>query len=231
MFFGCTENKLEPFPCPTGTVCVANSTHTPQCMQGIEQQQLTSTRIKCLKQVEDNITEKIQENQTEEQKNRTEGISMPPNRYAVIETNMGTMKIELYEQRAPITTKNFIDLTNKGFYDGLIFHRIIDGFMIQGGDPDGTGGGGPGYTIKDEFHPELTHDSKGILSMANAGPDTGGSQFFITLDATPHLNNKHAVFGKVVEGMEVLDAIGKVKTGANDKPVEPVTMNKITIVN
>ncbi|MCD4740075.1 peptidylprolyl isomerase [archaeon] len=156
---------------------------------------------------------------------------MPPNRYAVIETNMGTMKIELYEQRAPITTKNFIDLTNKGFYDGLIFHRIIDGFMIQGGDPDGTGGGGPGYTIKDEFHPELTHDSKGILSMANAGPDTGGSQFFITLDATPHLNNKHAVFGKVVEGMEVLDAIGKVKTGANDKPVEPVTMNKITIVN
>lgn len=107
------------------------------------------------------------------------------NRTAEIETTHGSFTVELFETRAPKTTKNFIDLAEKGFYDGVIFHRVIDGFMIQGGDPKGTGTGGPGYTIPDEFHPELRHSGEGILSMANAGPNTGGSQFFITLDATP----------------------------------------------
>jgi len=153
------------------------------------------------------------------------------NRFAVIETNLGTMKLELFEARAPITTKNFIELTEKGFYNGIIFHRVIDEFMIQGGDPDGTGMGGPGYTIKDEFHPELTHASAGILSMANAGANTGGSQFFITLVPTTFLDGKHAVFGKVVEGMNVLEKIGKVATGPNDKPIKPVVMTKVSIVS
>jgi len=148
---------------------------------------------------------------------------------AVFETSKGTFEIELFTDEAPITTQNFIDLTNKGFYDGLIFHRVIDGFMIQGGDPDGVGTGGPGYQIEDEFHPELKHDSEGILSMANSGPNTGGSQFFITLAPTPWLDGKHAVFGKVTSGMDVVSAIGNVQKGANDKPVEDVVINKITI--
>ncbi len=148
---------------------------------------------------------------------------------AVIETNMGTMEIELYTEKAPITTKNFIDLANKNFYDTLIFHRVIKDFMIQGGDPLGTGTGGPGYTIKDEFHKDLKHDSAGILSMANAGPNTGGSQFFITLIATPWLDNRHSVFGKVTKGMDVLKKIGSVKTGVNDKPIDKVVIKKITI--
>ena len=155
----------------------------------------------------------------------------PPakNRIARFETNKGTFRIELFEDKAPITTKNFIDLATKGFYDGVIFHRVIDGFMIQGGDPTGTGRGGPGYRIPDEFHPDLKHDSAGILSMANAGPNTGGSQFFITLGPTPHLNNRHAVFGKVIEGLDVVKAIGKVVTNAADRPVEDVVMKKVTI--
>ena len=151
------------------------------------------------------------------------------NRIAVFETNMGTFEIELFEDKAPKTTKNFIDLAEKGFYDGLIFHRVIDGFMIQGGDPEGTGMGGPGYTIKDEFHKDLKHNSEGILSMANAGPDTGGSQFFITLDKTPWLDGHHAVFGKVIKGMDVVKKIGKVKTGYNDRPVDKVVMQKVSI--
>ncbi|MCE5285241.1 MAG: peptidylprolyl isomerase [Pelosinus sp.] len=151
------------------------------------------------------------------------------NSIAVFETSKGTFKIELFEDKAPKTTKNFIDLANKGFYNNLIFHRVIDGFMIQGGDPKGTGMGGPGYEIPDEFSPDLKHSGPGILSMANAGPNTGGSQFFITLAATPWLDNHHSVFGKVVEGMDVVNAIGKVKTGAQDRPVEPVIMNKVTI--
>ncbi len=148
---------------------------------------------------------------------------------AVFETNKGTFEIELYTEKAPITTKNFIDLTEKGFYNGLIFHRVIDGFMIQGGDPEGRGSGGPGYTIEDEFHPDLKHDSEGVLSMANAGPNTGGSQFFITLAPTPWLDGKHSVFGKVTSGMDVVKAIGKVQKGAMDKPVEDVVMKKVTI--
>ncbi|GMB00255.1 peptidylprolyl isomerase [Pelosinus sp. IPA-1] len=151
------------------------------------------------------------------------------NSVAKFETSKGNFTVELFEDKAPVTTKNFIDLVNKKFYDGLIFHRVIDGFMIQGGDPKGTGTGGPGYTIKDEFHPDLKHDSAGILSMANAGPNTGGSQFFITLAPTPWLDNKHAVFGKVITGLDVVQGIGKVKTGSMDKPVEDVVIKKITI--
>ncbi len=151
------------------------------------------------------------------------------NSIAKFETSKGDFQVELFEDKAPITTKNFIDLVNKKFYDGIIFHRVIGGFMIQGGDPDGRGTGGPGYKIPDEFHPDLKHDTAGILSMANAGPNTGGSQFFITLAPTPHLDKKHAVFGKVIMGLDVVQAIGKVKTGAMDKPVENVVIKKITI--
>lgn len=160
---------------------------------------------------------------------QTKPMSDPTNSVAVIETNLGTMKIELFEKRAPITTKNFIDLANKGYYDGVTFHRVIDGFMIQGGDPDGTGMGGPGYTIEDEFHVELKHTEPGILSMANAGPDTGGSQFFITLVPTPFLDGKHAVFGQVISGQEVLEKIGEVETSAGDKPLNDVIMEKVYI--
>lgn len=158
-----------------------------------------------------------------------DGRPIGMNRIAVIETNMGTMEFELFEDKAPITTKNFIDLSEKGFYDGIIFHRIIRDFMIQGGDPTGTGAGGSGYTIPDEFHPDLKHDSKGILSMANAGPNTGGSQFFITLAPQPHLDGRHSVFGKLIQGEDVLDAIGSVETDARDRPINEVVMNKVTI--
>ena len=151
------------------------------------------------------------------------------NRHATIETNQGTIKVELFEDKAPKTTKNFIDLAEKGFYDGVVFHRVIDGYMIQGGDPTGTGRGGPGYKIDDEFHKDLRYDDKGILSMANAGPNSGGSQFFITLAATPWLDRKHAIFGKVVEGMDVVEKIGRTKVGAGDRPVQEVKMEKVTI--
>lgn len=161
---------------------------------------------------------------------KDEGDSKVANRIAVFDTNMGEFEVELFEDKTPITTKNFIDLAQEGFYDEVIFHRIIDGFMIQGGDPTGTGMGGPGYTIEDEFTPELTHESEGILSMANTGrPHTGGSQFFITLAATPWLDGHHTVFGKVIKGMEVVREIGHVKTGPQDRPVHDVVINKITI--
>jgi cyclophilin family peptidyl-prolyl cis-trans isomerase len=148
---------------------------------------------------------------------------------AVVETNHGTVKVELFEDRAPETVGNFIKLAESGFYDGVVFHRVIDGFMIQGGDPNGTGTGGPGYTIPDEFHQKLRHDAPGVLSMANAGPNTGGSQFFITLAATPWLNDRHAVFGRVTDGMDVVEAIGAVKTGRGDRPVEEVRMERVLI--
>ena len=154
----------------------------------------------------------------------------PNNPVAVFETTKGRFTIELFLDKAPITAQNFIDLTNKGFYNGIIFHRVIDGFMIQGGDPNGNGTGGPGYTIPDEFGEGLAHSSAGYLSMANAGPNTGGSQFFITLDATPWLDGKHAVFGKVLEGMDVVRAIGKVPT-FSDRPLTPVIIKKLTIQN
>lgn len=145
------------------------------------------------------------------------------------ETNMGNFKIKLYDNKAPITTNNFKTLVNEGFYDGLKFHRVIDGFMIQGGDPSGDGTGGSPNTIKDEFHQDLKHSKKGILSMANAGPNTGSSQFFITLAPTPWLDGKHSVFGEVVEGMDVIEKIGKVQTDAMDAPLEPVIMEKVWI--
>ena len=148
-----------------------------------------------------------------------------------METNMGTIKIKLYTEKAPITTENFKKLVNKGFYDGVTFHRVIDGFMIQGGDPTGTGRGGSDEVIKDEFHPDLKHNKAGILSMAYTGPNTGTSQFFITLAPQPHLDNRHAVFGEVIEGMDVVKKIGKVKTGPGDKPVEDVIMTKVTVEN
>ena len=129
------------------------------------------------------------------------------NRHARFTTSKGVFRVELTEDKAPKTTDNFIKLVESGFYNGLIFHRIIADFMIQGGCPQGTGMGGPGYTIDDEFHPELKHDGPGILSMANAGPNTNGSQFFITHVATNWLDNKHSVFGKVRSGQEVVDAI------------------------
>jgi cyclophilin family peptidyl-prolyl cis-trans isomerase len=151
------------------------------------------------------------------------------NRTATFDTTAGSFKVELFEDKAPITTKNFIDLAQKGFYNGTIFHRVIAGFMIQGGDPQGTGRGGPGYTIKDEFHKDLKHTAAGILSMANAGPNTGGSQFFITLAATAWLDNKHAVFGKVTEGMDVVQKIGSTKTAAGDRPVQEQKINSITV--
>jgi cyclophilin family peptidyl-prolyl cis-trans isomerase len=156
-------------------------------------------------------------------------VSSPGNSRATFETSLGAFKVELFEDKAPVTAKNFITLADKGFFNGLIFHRVIDGFMIQGGDPKGNGTGGPGYTIADEFAKDLRHASEGVLSMANAGPNTGGSQFFITLKATPWLDDKHAVFGKVVEGMDVVRAIGKVKTGPNDKPAVDVVIKKITV--
>lgn len=156
---------------------------------------------------------------------------------AVFDTSLGTFEAELYSKECPETVWNFINLaegrqqTERGgnFYDGLTFHRVIQGFVIQGGCPQGSGTGGPGYRFKDEFHPSLRHDSEGTLSMANAGPGTNGSQFFITLDATPHLDDRHAVFGKVIKGMDVVEKIGAVETGAADKPLEPVEINKVTI--
>ena len=146
----------------------------------------------------------------------------------LLHTSMGDITLQLYEDM-PITAGNFQKLVEKGFYDGTIFHRIIDGFMIQGGDPTGTGCGGPGYAIKDEFTRKNRND-RGTISMANAGPNTGGSQFFINLVNNNFLDSKHPVFGKVVEGMDVVDALGKVKTGAADKPVKEVKIESAKLI-
>lgn len=161
--------------------------------------------------------------------------------YALMETNMGVMTIELFEEEAPLTVANFVGLAegtkeNKAkplgtpYYDGIIFHRVIKDFMIQGGDPDGKGTGGPGYNFADEFFSDRKHDQKGILSMANAGPNTNGSQFFITEVPTPWLNGKHTVFGQVIEGLDVIDSIANVKKGPQDRPVEDVVINRIEII-
>ncbi|MCI4339111.1 MAG: peptidylprolyl isomerase [Thermoplasmata archaeon] len=148
---------------------------------------------------------------------------------ATLRTTVGDIRIELFRDRAPKTVENFISLTKKGFYNGVQFHRVIPGFMIQGGDPKGDGTGGPGYTIKDEFDSTLRHDGPGILSMANAGPNTGGSQFFITLAKTSHLDGKHAVFGRVRGGQDVVEKIGGVPRDSQDRPKSPVRIVEATI--
>ncbi|WP_224448867.1 peptidylprolyl isomerase [Haloprofundus salilacus] len=169
----------------------------------------------------------------------------PDNPTAVLKTNHGDITVELFEERVPRTVENFVGLatgqkewtdpetgeTKDGepLYDDVQFHRIIEGFMIQGGDPTGTGRGGPGYQFDDEFHDELGHDGPGVLSMANSGPNTNGSQFFITLDAQPHLDGRHSVFGKVIDGMDVVREIGSVPTGRNDKPTEDVVLESVAI--
>jgi peptidyl-prolyl cis-trans isomerase A (cyclophilin A) len=171
-------------------------------------------------------------------------MPLQPGTYAIFDTSEGPFTIRLFEQEAPKTVANFVGLTEGTrewqdpatgekkkvpFYDGVIFHRVIDGFMIQGGDRLGQGTGGPGYKFADEFHPSLRHSRAGILSMANSGPNTNGSQFFITLGPTPHLDNRHSVFGEVVEGLDVVKRIGSVATDRRDRPVKPVVMNRVTI--
>ena len=148
---------------------------------------------------------------------------------AVIETTKGRIVLELYQDKAPNTVANFVKLAKQGFYNGIIFHRVIPGFMIQTGDPTGTGRGGPGYTFKDEFGPGLSHTSDGIVSMANAGPNTNGSQFFITLAATPWLDGKHAIFGRVVEGQKAVEQIAAAERNAQDRPLTDIKMTTVTI--
>ena len=167
-----------------------------------------------------------------------------PGVYAQFVTTMGNFTIRLFDQEAPRTVENFVGLaegtkewtdprTNQRvrtpYYDDIIFHRVIDGFMIQGGDPLGKGIGGPGYNFEDEFHPSLRHSKPGILSMANRGPNTNGGQFFITLGPTPHLDNRHSVFGEVVEGMDVVRRIGSTRTGAQDRPVKDIVIESVKI--
>jgi peptidyl-prolyl cis-trans isomerase A (cyclophilin A) len=167
-----------------------------------------------------------------------------PGTYARFVTTEGDFTVRLFDHEAPKTVENFVGLaegtkqwsdprTNqkvqKPYYDGTIFHRVIDGFMIQGGDPLGQGIGGPGYNFADEFHPKLRHNKSGTLSMANRGPNTNGGQFFITLAPTPHLDDRHAVFGEVVEGMDVINKIGKTPTGDRDRPVRDIVIQTVTI--
>jgi peptidyl-prolyl cis-trans isomerase A (cyclophilin A) len=164
--------------------------------------------------------------------------------YADFATSEGNFTIRLFDTEAPNTVANFVGLaegtkqwtdprtnqkSNQPYYDGIIFHRVIDGFMIQGGDPLGKGYGGPGYTFADEFHPNLRHTKPGMLSMANAGPNTNGGQFFITLGPTPHLDNRHSVFGEVDSGMDVVKKIGGTKTGAQDRPVKDIVIQTVRI--
>jgi cyclophilin family peptidyl-prolyl cis-trans isomerase len=154
--------------------------------------------------------------------------------YAVFDTTEGRFKAKLFDAEAPNTVQNFVDLaegkkTGKPFYDGIVFHRVIPDFMIQGGCPEGTGRGGPGYKFADEFHPSLKHSKAGILSMANAGPNTNGSQFFITVAPTPHLNNRHSVFGEIVEGYDVVEKISKVPRSSQDRPNKEVKINSVKI--
>ena len=164
--------------------------------------------------------------------------------YATFKTSMGNIVVRLFEDKAPKTVENFVGLATgakewtdpktgqkvkRPLYNGTIFHRVIPNFMIQGGDPQGTGRGGPGYKFADEFSPDLRHSKPGILSMANAGPNTNGSQFFITSVPTPHLDNRHSVFGEVIQGQDVVVAIGNVPRGANDRPLKDVVLNEVVI--
>jgi len=159
---------------------------------------------------------------------------MPNETFALFDTTEGNFKIKLFADQAPKTVENFVSLadgskTGKPFYDGLVFHRVIPNFMIQGGCPEGSGRGGPGYKFADEFHPSLRHSKKGILSMANSGPNTNGSQFFITVAETSWLDNKHTVFGEVVEGYDVVEKISKVPKGAQDRPSKDVQIRSVKI--
>jgi peptidyl-prolyl cis-trans isomerase A (cyclophilin A) len=154
--------------------------------------------------------------------------------YAAFDTTEGNFKVKLHADKVPNTVENFVSLaegtkTGKPFYDGTIFHRVIPDFMVQGGDPEGTGRGGPGYKFADEFHPSLKHTKPGILSMANAGPNTNGSQFFITVAPTTWLDNKHSVFGEVVEGYPVVEKISKMARGAQDRPLKEIRINSVKI--
>jgi peptidyl-prolyl cis-trans isomerase A (cyclophilin A) len=163
---------------------------------------------------------------------------------ATVQTNQGRVVIRLFPDHAPKTVRNFVELAEGGrqwtdpstgrattskLYDGTIFHRVIPDFMIQGGDPLGSGRGGPGYEFGDEIHPDLRFDRPYLLAMANAGPGTNGSQFFITVGPAPWLNGKHTIFGQVIDGADVVDAISRVKTGSQDRPVEDVTIESVTI--
>jgi cyclophilin family peptidyl-prolyl cis-trans isomerase len=149
---------------------------------------------------------------------------------ATLHTNHGAIAVELFDEDAPKTVENFLKLSRDGFYDGVIFHRIIKDFMIQGGDPDGTGSGGPGYTFEDEFNQHKVE--RGALAMANAGPNTNGSQFFIvTTESAPWLDGKHTVFGKVTDGMDAVDAIEGVETGVQDRPVEAVVIERVEVAD
>ena len=159
---------------------------------------------------------------------------MPNEIFALFDTTEGKFKVRLLADQAPKTVENFVSLaegtkTGKPFYDGTIFHRVIPNFMIQGGDPEGTGRGGPGYRFNDEFHPSLKHSKPGLLSMANAGPNTNGSQFFVTVAATPWLDNKHSIFGEVAEGYEVVEKISKVPKNAQDRPLKEVRVHSVKI--
>jgi peptidyl-prolyl cis-trans isomerase A (cyclophilin A) len=165
--------------------------------------------------------------------------------YATLQTNRGDITMQLFPNHAPATVENFVglaegtkewrtpsgEMSTKRFYDGLVFHRVIGGFMIQGGCPEGTGMGGPGYKFKDEFHPELQFSKPYLLAMANAGPGTNGSQFFITVGPTPHLNMKHTIFGEVADqdSRDVVDAVASTPTGRGDRPVDPVVIESVTI--
>lgn len=148
-----------------------------------------------------------------------------------IETTLGDIYADLYPTEAPKTVQNFVTLAKKGFYEGIIFHRVIPNFMIQTGDPTGTGMGGPGYKFKDEFSPKLRHDKPGVLSMANSGPNTNGSQFFITEVPTPWLDDRHSVFGQVTQGMDVVLKIAKAPCGSQEKPLQTIAMKKVEILS
>jgi peptidylprolyl isomerase/peptidyl-prolyl cis-trans isomerase B (cyclophilin B) len=148
---------------------------------------------------------------------------------AVVETSKGTMILDLYQDKTPMTVNNFVFLARNKYYDGIVFHRVLEGFMAQTGDPTGSGRGGPGYKFGDETNTNLSHNAKGILSMANAGPGTNGSQFFITFGATPHLDGRHTVFGKVIEGADVLDKLTRIDPG-RPSGVQPDVMTQVYIV-
>ncbi len=159
---------------------------------------------------------------------------MPNEIFAHFDTTEGSFTVKLFADKVPNTVENFVSLaegtkTGKPFYDGTIFHRVIPNFMIQGGDPQGTGRGGPGYKFNDEFHKDLRHSKPGILSMANAGPNTNGSQFFVTVAATPWLDNKHSIFGEVTEGFDVVRKISEVPRNAMDRPAKDVRINSVKI--